>query len=355
MNRRQFLQTSAAATLGALAAPAMGFAQDAAPSHAQLPRWRGFNLLEKFGWGQNGRFQEQDFAWMADWGFDFARLPMSYTNWIKNGDWRSFREEVFQEIDEAIAFGKQYGVHVSLNFHRAPGYCVGDPPEPMNLWKDEEPLEVCALHWAHFAERYAGIPSTQLSFDLVNEPAHVSNEDYARVAKRLVEAIRDKDAQRLIIADGNFWGREPVEELIPLQVAQSTRGYDPMQLTHYKAGWVKGADEYPLPQWPLTLGEITWDKDYLREKRIKPWKNLAGKGVGVHVGEWGAFNQTPHNVTLAWMNDQLELWQEAGFGWALWNFRGSFGILDSQRQDVQYDDFQGHKLDRKMLELLRGH
>jgi endoglucanase len=47
------------------------------------------------------------------------------------------------------------------------------------------------------------------------------------------------------------------------------------------------------------------------------------------------------------------LWHEAGWGWAVWNFRGDFGVMDSGRADVAYEDFQGHKLDRKMLELLR--
>jgi endoglucanase len=36
----------------------------------------------------------------------------------------------------------------------------------------------------------------------------------------------------------------------------------------------------------------------------------------------------------------------------MWNLRGSFGIVDSGRADVAYEDFQGHKLDRKMLDLL---
>lgn len=40
-------------------------------------------------------------------------------------------------------------------------------------------------------------------------------------------------------------------------------------------------------------------------------------------------------------------------GWALWNFHGSFGILDSGRDDVQYELFDGHQLDRKMLTLLQ--
>jgi|GEM_PF-4741891 len=39
-------------------------------------------------------------------------------------------------------------------------------------------------------------------------------------------------------------------------------------------------------------------------------------------------------------------------GWALWNFRGSFGIFDSGRDDIQYESFYGHQLDRKMLTLL---
>ena len=71
--------------------------------------------------------------------------------------------------------------------------------------------------------------------------------------------------------------------------------------------------------------------------------------MGIHVGEWGAHNQTPHKVALAWMRDCLELWKEAGWGWSLWNLRGSFGVLDSQRADVEYEDFRGHKLDREML------
>jgi hypothetical protein len=40
-------------------------------------------------------------------------------------------------------------------------------------------------------------------------------------------------------------------------------------------------------------------------------------------------------------------------GWALWNFRDTFGILDSGRTDVEYEDFNGHKLDRKLLSLLQ--
>jgi len=41
-------------------------------------------------------------------------------------------------------------------------------------------------------------------------------------------------------------------------------------------------------------------------------------------------------------------------GFALWNFRGDFGILNSGRVDVDYEDWHGHKLDRKLLDLIRN-
>ena len=127
-----------------------------------------------------------------------------------------------------------------------------------------------------------------------------------------------------------------------------------MQISHFKANWIHGSDTWPEPTWPLTKeGKIISDKEILRHTRIDPWKRLEAKGVGIHVGEWGAFNRTPHKVTLAWMRACLDLWKEAGWGWSLWNLRGGFGVLDSQRQDVNYEDFRGHKLDREMLELLR--
>jgi hypothetical protein len=94
------------------------------------------------------------------------------------------------------------------------------------------------------------------------------------------------------------------------------------------------------------------DPDSQLAEYLAPWIDAASKGVPVFVGEWGCYNKTPHPVVLAWMKDWLNRWKRARFGWALWNFRGSFGILDSDRPDVSYEDWHGHKLDRKMLDLL---
>jgi len=353
MSRRTFLKTSAATAVGATGLAAAG---DDAPasSGVKLPRWYGFNLLEKFMLHQNARFLETDFAWMSEWGFNFVRLPMDYRCWTDPNDWTKFREDVLKEIDEAVAFGEKHRVHTCLNFHRAPGYTVAQPPEAKDLWQDEEAQRVCAMHWARFAERYKGIPNTRLSFNLFNEPGMVGPQVHRRVVERMVEAVRQHDPERLIICDGRLWGRTPPAELLDLKVAAATRGYDPMKLTHYKAEWVSGTDQYALPTYPLQDGEVLWNKEEMRRRLIAPWKELEAKGMPVMVGEFGAYNKTPHDVVLAWMRDLLELWKEAGWGWALWNLRGSFGVLDSARADTTCEDWRGHKLDRAMLDVLRA-
>jgi endoglucanase len=324
-----------------------------------LPAWYGFNLLDKFYKGSmEGPFREEDFRWISELGFNFVRLPMDYRQWIMNNDWTQMDEKILREIDQAVEYGKKYNIHVCINFHRAPGYTVANPPEAKSLWTDAETQRICAMHWATFAKRYKGIPNRNLSFNLLNEPADVNPDTYTKVVEILVKAIRVEDPNRLIIVDGIRWGQQPCQSLKGLHLAQSTRGYEPFKLTHYKANWVPESEGWQVPVWPQPI-EISdpnssqkIDRQWLWEHCVKAWVEMKNQNVGVMVGEWGAYNQTPHEITLRWMEDCLINYRNAGLGWALWNFRGSFGVLDSERKDVQYEDFHGHKLDRKMLDLL---
>ena len=328
-----------------------------------LSRWRGFNLLEMFTTRSSGDFREDDFRWMRDWGFDFARIPACYTLWIEDDDAYKLHEPMLEKVDRVVRLGQQYGIHISLNFHRAPGYSVNrERDEPYNLWKDQAALDAFCFHWQTFAERYRGISSTQLSFDLVNEPPGIggrapdypmTRDDHERVARAAVAAIRESDADRLIIADGLGYGRIPMPELADTGIAQSCRAYEPMGISHYKASWVNGMD-WPTPQWPGAYHYgASWGRAEL-EQAYQPWIELASQGVGVHCGEGGAYNQTPHDVVLAWFRDVLEILTAHNIGYALWNFRGNFGILDSDRVDVAYEDWHGHKLDRELLNLLQA-
>lgn len=473
--------------------------------------WRGFNLLGFFTveWSNEG-FPEEDFQMISDFGFNFVRLPIDYRIYTKAGDWNTFVESKLAEIDNAVEWGQEYGIHVSINLHRAPGYCVNPPSNPLpanqdvSLWNNAGAQQAFAAHWRMFAERYKNVPTEALSFNLVNEPGNITGDVYVKAVLPAIQAIREVSPNRIIITDAVDYGNGRIDAILAYNVVISPHFYNPFQITHYKAEWVTGADAWAEPTWPPRMvpnsfygsskspwntplvikgqfpagtvvtmhvlqvstqadfrvnvgketiykhdfrpaaGEGEWkevifrpewniyqniyDRDYTftlendaaelsfrvfagdwmtwTELRFEPpagspmetvviqpgitdwgvpqatftlqpdgslillsapkgfealfrvngflqqWIDLKNTGVPVHIGEWGVYNKTPHDVTLAFMENRLLAMKTAGLGWALWNFRGSFGILDSDRADVTYENFRGHKLDRQMLELL---
>ncbi|MGB3850338.1 MAG: hypothetical protein WA958_10250 [Tunicatimonas sp.] len=76
MHRRTFVKTrTAASTLLAAGLPACTATQVVPEvTAADIPTWKGFNLLEKFSGEKNNPFQKDDFAMMAD----PTKTPITY-------------------------------------------------------------------------------------------------------------------------------------------------------------------------------------------------------------------------------------------------------------------------------------
>ncbi len=380
IGRRMFLRNSTLAATGMALAGTKVFPVPPQEVKNRLPRWKGFNLLDLFSPNpprnpDSNRTTEEDLKWMEDWGFDFVRIPMAYPRYlsfdrtrdIRKDEICNFDEKVLEEIDNLILMANRHNLHVSLNLHRGPGYCINAGfHEPFNLWKDREAQEAFYSHWTMWAERYKDIPAEKLSFDLLNEPAYIEdmNDQFARkgpvpgdiyrkIAKEASEAIWKPYPGRLVVADGNSGGSNVIPELADLNIAQSCRAYYPHYVSHFQASWVwKNPSDAPVPVWPGIIDGKKFGREQL-EEFYKPWTDLIKKGVGVHCGEGGCYNKTPHPVFLAWFEDILDILKSNGIGIALWNFRGDFGILDSRRNDIAYTDWHGHKLDSKLLDLLK--
>ena len=334
------------------------------PAQTAIPRWRGFNL--QYFYTISGKVHpgttmnplEDDFKWISDWGFDYVRMPMSYILWIEDGDVYKIKESVIEKIDRAVDLGQKYGIHVSLNFHHAPGYCIhAGVEEPFDLWKDREALDAFCFHWEYFAKRYKGISPSMISYNLVNEAPRprdgvMTRDDYYRVVSAATEVIRDVDPGNIVIADGLDAGNLVAHKLIPLGVAQSVHGYSPACISHYRAGWVDKGD-FPRPVWPgvQCRGEL-WDRQRL-EEHYAPWGELARQGLCVHMGECGGYNKTPHNVFMDWMRDVMDIMKGYNICYSLWDFRGGFGVLNTGRDDIEYEDWYGLNLDLKLLTMLQ--
>ena len=375
-DRRTFIKAglaTAAASAGIVNLRADSKVATTANPGNPLPRWRGFNLMAFFSATStneqysNRTIRDLDLKWIRDWGFDYVRLPIDYWFFV-NSDWRSGNrmdidriqhvdEKALETLDRAVAQCVEYGLHITVNMHRAPGYCInGWDREPFNLWKDADAEEAFAFWWELLASRYRGIAAEKLSFNLVNEAPGASEKmslgDYRRVMLRAQRLIHSISPDRTVIIDGTAVGRDVVMNMIDEPVAQAFHAYDPFRLTHYKASWVGENDHWDVPQWPTPNpdGSISGEEEL--RIRMAPWAELARQGVGVHCGECGCYNKTPHPVFIDWFSAVLDLLKENNIGWALWNFRGDFGVLDSGRRDVDYEDWYGHKLDRGLLEIL---
>lgn len=377
MKRRSFVKQTMLITAGLGLAGTSEIELPPMPFKNKLTRWRGFNLLDFFSLDPaNSRpaTTEEKLKWMQDWGFDFVRIPMAYpcylsfdrTKNITPDDVYNIDERMVERIDQLVAMAHKYGMHVSLNLHRAPGYCINAGfNEPYNLWKDKAAQDAFNFHWNMWAKRYKNVSNKKISFDLVNEPSMredmndqhsksgpVPGAVYRKVAQAAAEAIRKENKEHLVIADGNSGGSNVIPEITDLDIAQSCRGYYPGIISHYKAPWAnKDPDNLPDPKWPGQIGDTYWDRNKL-EKFYRPWIELVNKGVGVHCGECGCWKKTPHNVFLAWFEDVLDILTKNNIGYALWEFSGDFGVLNSGRADVAYEDWHGQKLDRKFLNLL---
>ncbi|MFF9563872.1 glycoside hydrolase family 5 protein [Leifsonia sp. NPDC014704] len=344
--------------------------------------WRGVNLIELFStsvrWAEQfpirlGQgIQESDVAALAELGLTYMRIPLSYL-WFGVGPCaRTLDASRLVLIDRAVELGRAYGIHVNLNLHRAPGYCINsrshfDTPEPGDLFADRDCQELFRAFWTELARRYAHIPADELSFDLLNEPPEIDDAVFATVFGRTAEAIWRVSPERIVVLEGWDAGLRPPprEWALHPQVVSSVHLYKPFELTHHRAPWVAATGAEPT--WPHTTelqgalrdgyvplpGETTarWDEAAL-ERTLRPWFDVVEAGGAVHVGEMGAYAMTPVTTRAAWLGSVFRVLESHGIGWALWNLRGPFGLADTQPGKPHADAAHGLRLDPELIDAI---
>ena len=316
----------------------------------------GFNFLWMFSkWDattlpEAPNLAELDF--IANQGFNFVRIPTDYRFWTQGFDYKNPNEAIFENyIDKYLEECTKRGLHMCLNIHRAPGYCINrNDLEKHNLWQDTEAQEAFVFLWETFAKRYKGISNKDLSFDMLNEPPDIdqygcTRDIHEKIMRHTIASIRQIDPSREIVLDGLEGGHTAIPELADTNTIHSGRGYTPFEVSHHKAEWVEGWEDMTLPNYP---GE--WDYNALKAF-YQPWRDVEKMGVKIHMGEFGCYNKTPNDTALRWLTDLMSLWKDFGWGYAFWNFKGPFGIADHGRAGAKYEKIDGFNIDRELLEL----
>ena len=324
----------------------------------------GFNFQWMCSWSP-GRLpeppDEKALDFLAAFGFNFVRIPLDYRFWTKDFDYFHPDESMFRYLDQYLEACRSRGIHLSLNLHRAPGYCTNrNDLERHNLWRDLIAQNAFVFLWETFACRYQHISSEFLSFDLVNEPPSpgqygMTRENHAALIRRTVTAIRTVDSQREMVIDGLGGGYLAIPELADLGLIHSGRGYHPMPVSHHKASWWTGHSKAPAPRYPGLIWQGRfWNRSALRGS-YKPWRAAEKRGALIHIGEFGCFKHTPNEVAMRWLADLLDVFQEFRWGYAMWQFQGPFGIIEHGRPGAKMESVAGYQVDRALLELMLEH
>ena len=134
-------------------------------TQAQLPSdWKGVGLgsskNEGIGAGCTD-FRETDIKFLADNGFNFTRIFFSlstlrFPDYPEDG--RLVNENELRDLDQLIAWGMEYGVHIqiAMSFYLDEG---GNEKLDGSIAANDAQWAMVQDYWTMLARRYAGIPS----------------------------------------------------------------------------------------------------------------------------------------------------------------------------------------------------
>ena len=320
----------------------------------------GINAAEWFAQSANdysaartNRFTDSaDIALMARLGFDNVRLsidPVPLEQYPRGAD--GMNDEFLGRLDKAVDTMIADGLAVQIDIH---------PEEPFKtaVRTGNEGVDRLVMLWRRLAAHYATRNPEMVFFEIMNEPEVRDPYRWAGIQARVAAAIRESAPHNTIIATGpNYSDIVDLLAMHPLpdgNVIYNFHFYDPHTFTHQGAGW--GAPwwfyEHGLP-YPATessmaalLPEVPdpadrfqmenywlehWDGHHIRLLIDEAAAWGKSNRVPLICNEFGAFREHMEPTSrMNWIRDVRTSLEADGIGWAMWDYRGSFGVVYKQ-------------------------
>lgn len=297
-------------------------------------------------------FTREDVALAAKLGFDHLRIPVDEEQLFDEAG-RPI-EEAFGLLDAALDWCAEHELRAIVDLHILRSHHFNEREKP--LWTEPAAQERFLGLWRQLSARLARRPVGQVAYELMNEPVADDPADWNRLAGRAVEVVREREPRRTLVIGSNMWQSASTFDRLRLpdgdrNVLPSFHFYTPMPLTHYGAGWTKvgeyrGPVRYPgevvaeadLAGLPADLvgaigrGDRHFDRSVLEERIAKPIALARATSLPLYCGEWGALPSLPRADRLRWYADFRGVLEKYGIGWATWDWKGGFGVVDRERK-----------------------
>jgi len=308
-----------------------------------------------------------DIALMAKVGFDNVRLsidPTPLQGWPRGAD--DLNADFLGRIDKAVDTMLANGLAVTIDLHPESSY-----KEKVRTTSDG--VDRFVMLWRRVASRYAMRDPERVFFEIMNEPEVSDPYRWASIQARVAAAIREAAPHNTIIATGPNWSG--IADLLTQQsladgnVIYNFHFYEPIEFTHQGAGWGAGwwsythnipypPDESAMPDVLLEVPdpaaryalEHYW-LDHWDGRRIRMQIDAAAAWGREHnapliCNEFGVYREhSDEQSRTNWIRDVRAAFEADGIGWAMWDYRGGFGV-------VWKEDGQPAKVDEKVVEAL---
>jgi aryl-phospho-beta-D-glucosidase BglC (GH1 family) len=302
----------------------------------------------------------RDIALIARLGFDNIRLsidPVPLEQYPRGAD--GLNADFVGRLDRAVDTMLGEGLAVEIDLHPEESY-------KQQLRTGDHAVDELTMLWRKLAAHYANRDPERVFFEILNEPEVTDPYRWAGIQARVAAAIRQAAPRNTIVATGaNYSNLLDLLALQPLadgNVIYNFHFYDPHEFTHQGASWGlawwsythgisyppnDGAMQALLLEVPDAVDRFALESywlDHWDAHRIRMTIDAAAawaheNNVPLLCNEFGAYRNSSDPVSRAnWIHDARTAFEADGIGWAMWDYRGSFGVVTKQDgQPAQVD------------------
>lgn len=218
--------------------------------------------------------------------------------------------------------------------------------------------------WQAVALTLAGVPPSRLLLEPLNETELDDASRARQLQGELLNALRAVLPDHTLVASGARYGGPgdlaTLEPWSDRNIVYTFHFYEPYAFTHQGADWGDPAWRrlagVPYPSSPEAVapllpsldgllapivrwhGEQRWNAARLAAaiEPVARWSRRSGRPVW--CGEFGARRGTADaSQRSAWLHDARLALESRGIGWAVWDYRGGFGVYQDGPGGLQLD------------------
>ena len=304
---------------------------------------------------------EKDIAYISSLGMDHVRL--GFDQIVLEESPYVYRKSIVNILHNFVAWCKKYDMRPVLNMHKAIGnYC--DILEESGLMQDEELQKRFTALWVMLEDEFSS--ENDVVFELLNEAVNATPEEWNKVAKMTIDALRAKNRERILVVGGVEWNNPPALPYAKIyddeNIIYTFHCYAPHEFTHQQ-GVLQAPQLYYNRKMPYPCDDIERYRDYHRvvygnnteyEKYdrmdidfLRDYLAPVKKFIDEHpdkilwCGEFGTIRHAKLEWRENWMRDMISIIKDWDIPYCVWNYLSTPN--DGNRFSLVDDD------DRKIL------